>query len=151
MKMTKRNWDDYFIKIAHTLAERSTCDKLHVGAVIVKDKRIISTGYNGSLPGADHCDDIGHDFSVEKHCVRTVHAELNAILQAAKFGVATDGSTMYVTHTPCFPCFKHVVCAGISAIHYDVEYHFSDKIPEYLEQIGGCHNTTNKVIHLSKL
>lgn len=87
-------WDDYFINIAKAVAERSTCDRAHVGAVLVREKRILTTGFNGSPAGLEHCDQIGH-LLVEGHCVRTIHAETNAIIQAALHGVSTNGSTCY--------------------------------------------------------
>ena len=100
-----RDWDKYFLSIADVVASRATCDRLHVGAVIVKDRAIVSTGYNGSISGTNHCDDVGHLWNKEHtHCERTVHAEMNAIAQAAKLGNSVDGSTLYLTHTPCWIC-----------------------------------------------
>ena len=93
------SWDQYFMQIAVQAATRSTCDRKHVGAVIVKDKTILSTGYNGSIRGMPHCDDVGHMME-NGHCVATVHAEANAIIQAAKNGAAIDGATIYVTASP---------------------------------------------------
>ena len=115
------------MQMAHLVATRATCDRKHVGAVIVKDNRVLSTGYNGSLPGAPHCDTDGH-LMVDGHCVRTVHAEANAIAHAAKHGVPLDGSTLYVTASPCPTCYKLAVSAGIQRIVYD-EYYKSDIIP----------------------
>ncbi|MDO8560535.1 MAG: cytidine/deoxycytidylate deaminase family protein [bacterium] len=107
------SWDDYFMAIARLIATRSTCDRLSAGAVLVKDKRIISTGYNGSPPGLPHCDDEGHLLE-EGHCVRTIHGEHNAILQAAaQGGTSTRGSTMYTKYSPCIHCCKYLVAAGM--------------------------------------
>lgn len=109
-------WDDYFMSIAKIVATRSTCDRLRAGAVLVKDKRIISTGYNGSPPGLPHCDDVGHKME-EGHCIGTVHAEENCVLQAAALGgVSTKGSTIYTTYAPCYHCFKKLAVGGVKRI-----------------------------------
>lgn len=117
----RTDWANYFMDIARLVATRATCDRLHVGAVLVADKRVLSTGYNGSLKGEPHCDDVGH-LMVGGGCVRTVHAEANAIAHAARSGVRLDGATLYVTHRPCFACLKLVRSAGISRIVYGEEY-----------------------------
>lgn len=114
------SWDDYFLEIATVVAERATCDRAHVGCVLVRDKRILSTGYNGSPSGQPHCDDEGH-LLVAGHCVRTVHAEVNAVIQAARHGVGTEGATAYVTHSPCYECAKVLVTAGVARIVYGEE------------------------------
>lgn len=111
------SWDEYFLEIAKVVSQRSTCDRLHVGAVIVKNNVILSTGYNGAAKGLAHCDDAGHEI-VDGHCVRTVHAECNAILQAARHGASIDGATLFVTHSPCYDCFKMIVNAGIIKVVY---------------------------------
>lgn len=103
------------------LALRSTCTRLAVGATIVRDKRIIAGGYNGSIAGGVHCIDEGC-YVIDNHCVRTIHAEMNAILQCAKFGVPTDGSDIYVTHFPCLQCCKAIVQAGIKTVYYEMDY-----------------------------
>lgn len=110
-------WDEYFIKTAEMVATRATCDRRHVGAVIVKDKIILSTGYNGAPRGLSHCDDVDHEIS-DGHCVRTVHAEANAIIQAARHGIAIEGSMIYLTTSPCYDCFKMIVNAGIRRVVY---------------------------------
>lgn len=120
----RADWPQYFMQIARVVSSRSTCDRLHVGAVIVRDKTILSTGYNGSVRGLPHCDDAGHDM-VDNHCVRTVHAEANAIVQAAKNGVAIDGAEIYITASPCWNCFKLIANSGIKTIYYGVD--FGDK------------------------
>lgn len=119
--MSRDNWDTYFLKIALTVATRATCDRLHAGAVIVKNGNILATGYNGSITGLPHCDDVGHEM-VDGHCVRTVHAERNAIGQAAKHNGGIDGATIYLTATPCWPCFQLLVNSGIKRIVYDESY-----------------------------
>jgi dCMP deaminase len=115
------DWDTYFMNIARQVASRSTCDRKHVGAVIVRDKTILSTGYNGSIRRMPHCDEAGHDLEND-HCVATIHAEANAILQAAKNGVMIDGAEMYTTASPCWTCFKMIANAGIRVIRYGEFY-----------------------------
>lgn len=107
------------------LASRSTCERLSVGAVIVRDKRIIAGGYNGSVAGDDHCIDVGC-YLEDGHCVRTIHAEMNAILQCAKFGESTDNAEIYVTDFPCLQCTKMLLQAGITKINYLRNYHNND-------------------------
>jgi dCMP deaminase len=115
------SWDDYFMGIALQVARRSTCDRARVGAIIVKDRRILTTGYNGSPASLPHCDEIGH-LMVNGHCVRTLHAEQNAIIQAALHGVGVAGSTMYVTHQPCLTCAKMIINAGIRRVVFAGHY-----------------------------
>jgi dCMP deaminase len=114
-------WDNYFMMIATQAATRSTCDRKHVGAVIVRDKTILSTGYNGSVRGMPHCDDVGH-LMENDHCVATVHAEANAIIQAAKNGVAINDADIYITASPCWNCFKLIANSGIKRIFYQEFY-----------------------------
>lgn len=106
---------------SHLLSLRSTCTRLTVGATIVRDKRIIAGGYNGSIAGGDHCIDKGC-YVIDNHCVRTIHAEMNAILQCAKFGVPTAESDIYVTHFPCLQCCKAIIQAGIKTVYYAEDY-----------------------------
>ena len=125
-------WNEYFMAIAEQVASRSTCDRKHIGAVIVRDKTILSTGYNGSLRGSPHCDEVGHDIE-NGHCVRTVHAEANAVAQAAKNGVAIDGSEIYVTSSPCLTCFKLVANSGIRTVFYK-EFYRDVRITNYAQE-----------------
>src|SRR3989338_11639605 len=120
-KTHRANWDEYFMNIAHVVASRSTCDRKFVGAVIVRDKTILSTGYNGSIRKLAHCDEAGHMMEND-HCVATIHAEANAIIQAAKNGVAIDGATIYTTSSPCWICFKLIANAGIKRICFGEFY-----------------------------
>lgn len=121
--------------IAKLVATRSTCDRLQAGAVLVKNKRIISTGYNGSPPGLPHCDDAGHLLE-EGHCVRTIHGEHNAILQAATIpGASTEGSIMYTKYNPCIHCAKYVVAAGIKRIVIGKLYR-GEAAVQYLKTAG---------------
>lgn len=109
---TRPPWDDYFMRIAFEVATRATCLRRHVGAVIVRDKRILSTGYNGSPPGQKHCTEVGCLLD-EGRCIRTLHAEQNALMQAALHGVSTHGATLYCTCRPCHVCARMIVAAGI--------------------------------------
>ncbi len=123
----RSDWDEYFMNIAREVATRATCDRKHVGAVIVRDKVILSTGYNGSIRGTAHCDEVGHMMEFDPNrgmesCVRTVHAEANSILQAAKTGAMIDGGTIYTTASPCWPCFKLIANSGISRVYYGEFY-----------------------------
>ncbi len=121
--------------IARIVATRSTCDRLEAGAVLVKNNRIISTGYNGSPPGLPHCDEAGH-LMEEGHCVRTIHGEHNAILQAATIpGASTEGSTLYTKHTFCIHCAKYIVAAGVGRVVYGNVYRNAFCI-DYLKQAG---------------
>ena len=130
----RANWEQYFMNIAKEVATRSTCDRKHVGALIVRDKTILSTGYNGSIRGMPHCDDVGHMIE-DGHCVATIHAETNAILQAAKNGVMINGGEVYITASPCWPCFKMLANAGIKKIYYG-EFYRDQRIFDVAKQIG---------------
>jgi dCMP deaminase len=127
-------WDHYFMNIARQAASRSTCDRKFVGAVIVRDRTILSTGYNGSIRGMPHCDEVGHDLE-NSHCVATIHAEANAILQAAKNGVNISGSEIYTTASPCWNCFKLIANSGIRRIYYG-EFYRDEKSIRIAAQIG---------------
>jgi dCMP deaminase len=130
----RASWDEYFMNIARVVASRSTCDRKFVGAVIVRDKTILSTGYNGSIRGMPHCTEVGHMME-DGHCVATIHAESNAILQAAKNGVAIDGASIYVTASPCWNCFKQVANAGIRRIVYG-EFYRDNRIFDVAKQLN---------------
>ncbi len=137
-------WDEYFLEIAKTVGTRGTCDRGRNGAVIVKDKRILTTGYVGSPRGLPHCDEVGHlmsdvvnpDGTVSKHCIRTTHAEQNAILQAAMHGVSTEGSTIYVKFEPCFTCAKMLINAGVKRVVCQKKYHAADLTREFFKTAG---------------
>jgi dCMP deaminase len=119
--------------IERQVATRATCDRKHVGAVLVRDRTILSSGYNGSIRGMPHCDEVGH-LMENGHCVATVHAEANALLQAAKNGVRIDGATLYTTASPCWPCFKLVANAGCVRIVYG-EFYRDQRIFEVAAQL----------------
>lgn len=132
--MERIPWDQYFLSQSLVLSMRSTCPRLTVGAVIVRDNRIIAGGYNGSVSGEAHCIDEGC-YLEDGHCVRTIHAEMNALLQCAKFGAPTAGAEIYVTHRPCLPCTKSLIQAGIKRITYLYDYHnhpYADKLCEQM-------------------
>ena len=133
--MTQRtDWHDYFMRIAEEVATRGTCDRRRVGALIVRDRMILSTGYNGSVRGMPHCDEAGHMMEND-HCVATIHAEANAILQAARNGVRIEGAEIYTTASPCWSCFKMVANAGITRIYYGAFYR-ERRIFEVAERLG---------------
>src|SRR3954469_21585408 len=129
----RASWDDYFMSIAQVVATRSTCPRKYVGAVLVRNRTILSTGYNGSIRGMPHCSDVGHMME-DNHCVATIHAEANAIIQAARNGVIIDGGTNYVTASPCWSCFKQLANAGITRICYG-EFYRDQRIFEVAEKI----------------
>jgi len=136
----RKSWDHYFIDMARMVATRATCPRRQVGAVIVRAKRTIASGYNGSGAGDVHCDEAGCKI-VDDHCIRAIHAESNAILQCARFGVSTEGASLYVTHFPCLQCSKQIIQAGISKVIYAEEYRMDDYALELFAQasIGVVH------------
>lgn len=133
-KLNRMSWEEYFMNIAIQVATRSTCDRKHVGAVIVKDRMILSTGYNGSIRGMPHCDDVGHMME-NGHCIATIHAEANAIIQAARNGVKIEGAEIYITASPCWNCFKMIANAGIQKVYYR-EFYRDERSIRVANQIG---------------
>ncbi len=130
----RASWDEYFMKIAETVASRATCDRKHVGAVIERGRTILATGYNGSIGGLEHCDEVGHMME-DNHCVRTIHAEANAVIQAARNGVRIEGASIYVTASPCWQCFKMIANAGIKRVVFG-EFYRDKRIFEVAQRIG---------------
>lgn len=130
---SRPSWDEYFMAITEVVGSRGTCDRGRAGCVIVKDKRILATGYVGAPAGLPHCDEVGHemhkvvheDESETMHCIRTTHAEQNAIAHASRVGIALDGSTLYCKMTPCYTCAKIILNAGIKKIVVQKDYHAS--------------------------
>lgn len=127
--MSRPSWDEYFMKIAHVVASRSTCVRRKVGALLVRDKRILTTGYNGPPSGLEHCEDAGclrNDHNVpsgERHeLCRGIHAEMNALLQAAIHGVRVAGSTLYCTNSPCSLCAKMLINVGVQKVYTEGDY-----------------------------
>lgn len=133
--MERLSWNQYFMAQSHLLANRSTCTRLAVGATIVRDKRVIAGGYNGSISGDVHCIDEGC-YVVDHHCIRTIHAEMNAIIQCAKFGVQTQDAEIYVTHFPCIQCCKAIIQSGISKVYYAKDYKNSPYAIELFQSAG---------------
>ncbi len=138
------SWDEYFMKITELVGTRGTCDRGRSGCVIVKHKKIISAGYVGSPIGLPHCDDVGHEMHTvvhmngegSRHCVRTTHAEQNAICQAARVGVSLDGSTLYCKMTPCYTCAKMIINAGIKRVICARDYHDGARSKEIFAEAG---------------
>ena len=137
-------WSEYFMEIAHTVATRATCDRGRSGCVIVKDKQILVTGYVGAPRGLPHCDDVGHlfkkviheDDKVSQHCVRTVHAEQNAIAQAARLGISIDGATLYCKMTPCRTCAMLLINCGIERVVCEKKYHAGKESEKMFKEAG---------------
>lgn len=142
--MNRPSWDDYFLGLVSQVASRATCDRGRSGCVVVRDKRIICTGYVGSPPGLPHCDEVGHlmkqvvdeDGTVRKHCVRTIHAEQNAICQAAKYGLSLEGTTLYCTMEPCRSCAMLIISVGIERVVAKRLYHAADESREMFAAAG---------------
>ena len=141
-KIKRPTWDEYFMEIAKTVSKRSTCDRGKTGCVIVKNKQILTTGYVGSAAGQQHCDEIGHlmeltkhaDGITRKHCVRTIHAEQNAIVQAAKHGIAIKGATIYSKMEPCPVCARMIINVGIERVVSDKRYHSAQETRKMLKK-----------------
>ncbi|MCD4745116.1 MAG: cytidine/deoxycytidylate deaminase family protein [Bacteroidales bacterium] len=143
-KYTRPTWDEYFMEVANTIAKRSTCNRGRSGCVISRNKQILVTGYVGSPRGFPHCDDIGHilkkviheDGHISKHCVRTVHAEQNAICQAARLGITLEGATLYCSMTPCRTCAMMIINCGIERVVCERKYHEGKESEEMLKYAG---------------
>jgi len=137
-------WDDYFMEVCDAIAKRATCDRGRSGCVIARDNQLLVTGYVGSPPGLPHCDEAGHQFkkmvhedgSVTQHCVRTIHAEQNAICQAAKRGISLDGATLYCRMTPCRVCCMLIISCGIRRVVCEKRYHAGAESEEMFRQAG---------------
>ncbi len=130
-KEKRPSWDDYFNSIMQAVSTRGTCDRGHSACVFVRDRQILATGYAGSPVGFPHCSEVGHDLrksfnedgTISQHCVRTVHAEQNALCQAAKRGISLDGATVYVNMTPCRTCAMLLINSGIKRVFAERKYH----------------------------
>lgn len=138
------SWDEYFLQMAEMIGSRGTCDRGRAGAVITKDKRILSTGYVGSPVGLPHCDEVGHEMHTVKgedgtesrHCIRTAHAEQNAINNAARIGIAIEGATIYCKMTPCYKCAQSIINSGIVRVVALKDYHGSNRSKEIFDKAG---------------
>lgn len=143
-KYVRPSWDEYFMEIAHTVSKRATCDRGRSGCVIVRDRQILVSGYVGSPIGMPHCDEVGHqmkqmiheDGSITNHCVRTVHAEQNAICQAAKLGISLQNSTLYCRMTPCRVCAMLIINCGITRVVCEKKYHAGGESEEMFKMAG---------------
>jgi dCMP deaminase len=141
-KYKRPSWDEYFLKIVELVGSRGTCDRGRSGCVITKDKRILATGYVGSPVGVIHCDEVGHEMHTiihedsheSRHCIRTSHAESNAIANAARFGVSLECSTLYCHMTPCYTCAKMIINAGIKRIVCNMDYHAGQRSKEIFKE-----------------
>lgn len=143
-EQVRPNWDEYFLELIQVIGKRATCDRGRSGCVIVKDKQILTTGYVGSPPGLPHCDDVGHllkkvthdDGTTSQHCVRTIHAEQNAICQAAKHGISLKESTLYCKMTPCRVCAMLIIASGITRVVAHKDYHAGNESKEMFKAVG---------------
>jgi dCMP deaminase len=143
-KYFRPSWDEYFVEIGRMVATRATCDRGRSGCVIVRNKQILTSGYVGSPKGLPHCDEAGHQFKktvhedgqITNHCVRTVHAEQNAICQAAKLGISLDGATLYCKMTPCRVCAMLIINCGITRVVCEKHYRGSEESVEMFKTAG---------------
>ncbi len=141
---TRPSWDDYFMEVANAISKRATCDRGESGCVIAKDRQLIVSGYVGSPSGFPHCDETGHqikkvtheDGEVTEHCMRTVHAEQNAICQAARIGVSISGATLYTRMTPCRTCAMLLINCGIKRVVCERKYHQGEDSEKMFKEAG---------------
>lgn len=153
-KYIRFTWDEYFLELVRVVGGRGTCDRGRSGCVIAKENRILVTGYVGSACGLPHCDDVGHemhkvinvDGTESQHCIRTAHAEQNAIANAARFGVALNGSTLYCHMTPCYACAKMIINAGIKRVVCNKDYHKGERSKEIFKDAGVKYELANNVM-----
>ncbi|MFA5992888.1 MAG: cytidine/deoxycytidylate deaminase family protein [Candidatus Pacearchaeota archaeon] len=153
LKYQRPSWDEYFLEVMNAIAKRATCDRGRSGCVITRNKQILVTGYVGSPPGLPHCDDVGHqmrkvtheDGHETNHCVRTIHAEQNAIIQAAKLGVSIDGGTLYCKMTPCRTCAMLIIGSGIKRVVCEKRYHAGLESEEMFRKAGVSLEYVNNV------
>ena len=155
LKKHKRpSWDEYFLEIMDTVGKRASCDRGRSGCVIVKDNRMLATGYAGSPAGTKHCDEVGHEMNKvvyedgreSMHCVRTAHAEQNAIVHAARVGIALLGGTMYCNMTPCYACAKMIINSGITSVIAKNDYHASKRTKEIFKEADIKLRIINKAV-----
>lgn len=148
------SWDEYFLKIVEMVGSRGTCDRFRGGCVITRDRRIVSTGYAGSPVGTAHCDEVGHemhtvtneDGTTSRHCIRTTHAEQNAICEAARMGISLNGGTLYCKMTPCYTCAKMIINAGIKRVICAEDYHAGSRSKEIFKEAGVEYSLLNETI-----
>lgn len=138
------SWDEYFIKIMEMVGSRGSCDRGRAGCVITRDNRIIATGYAGSPSGLPHCDEVGHEMHTvvredgltTRHCIRTVHAEQNAICEAARMGTPLNGATLYIKMTPCYTCAKMIINTGIKRVVCAQDHHDGERTKQIFKEAG---------------
>ena len=143
-KNERPSWDDYFLELADAASSRATCDRGKSGCVIVRDKQVLATGYVGSPAGLPHCDDVGHlmkkviqeNGEISEHCLRTVHAEQNAICQAARRGISIEGATVYNRMTPCRTCAMLLINCGIKKVVCERKYQLAEESEQLLAEAG---------------
>jgi dCMP deaminase len=143
-KYARPTWDNYFMEVANAISKRGTCDRGRSGCVIAKNKQVLATGYVGSPAGFPHCDDVGHqikkliheDGKTTQHCVRTVHAEQNAVCQAAKRGISIEGATIYIRMTPCRVCAMLLINCGIKRVYCEKRYHAGEESEKMFKKAG---------------
>jgi dCMP deaminase len=158
-KYVRPSWDEYFMEIANTVAKRATCDRGRSGCVIARDRQLLVSGYVGSPKGLPHCDEVGHqmkkmiheDESITQHCVRTVHAEQNAICQAAKLGISLQGATLYCRMTPCRTCAMLIINCGIARVVCEKKYHVGVESEEMFKVAGvSLEYVSNEILKYDK-
>ena len=143
-KHIRPSWDEYFMELANAVSKRATCDRGRSGCVIVRDRQILVSGYVGSPRGLPHCDEVGHlikkiiheNGTVSQHCVRTVHAEQNAICQAARLGISLENSTIYCRMTPCRTCAMLIINCGIKRVVCEKKYHSAEESEAMFKEVG---------------
>ena len=148
------SWDEYFMKIVDMVGTRGNCDRFRGGCIVTRDRRIVVTGYNGAPVGAPTCDEIGHemhtvineDGTQKRHCVRTTHAEQNAICEAARMGISLDGGTLYCQMTPCYTCAKMLINAGIKRVVCAKDYHAGQRTKEIFQETGIAYALVNNEV-----
>ncbi len=153
-KNERPSWDEYFMNLVEMVGSRGTCDRGKAGCVVTREKRILATGYVGAPMGAAHCDDVGHEMhevihengNHTKHCIRTSHAEQNAIANAARFGVSLDSGTLYCHMTPCYTCAKMIINAGIKRVVCNMDYHAGDRSKELFKECGIKYELVNNEV-----
>ena len=158
VKDKRPSWDEYFITMADLIGSRGTCDRGYAGSIITKEKRILASGYAGSPVGLPHCSEVGHemhtvtteDGTVSRHCIRTSHAELNAIINAARTGVSVDGATLYCKFVPCYTCAKSIINAGIKRVVSLRDYHAGKRSKELFKEAKVKFNLLNKEVQTYK-
>ncbi|MFA5358380.1 MAG: cytidine/deoxycytidylate deaminase family protein [Patescibacteria group bacterium] len=157
---TRPSWDEYFMGIARAAAARATCDRGRSGCCIARNKQLLVTGYVGSPSGCDHCDEVGHEFHVvrhpdgheSQHCIRTTHAEQNAICQAARLGISLENGTLYCKMTPCYTCAKMIINSGIKRVVCEFDYHAGERSKDIFSQAGVIYELlSSEMVHYDNM